>query len=99
MLDHHASPRQTYQPTSMDDNCFPLTFATPGEAVVLREIRAGDRLRKRLYALGLNIGMTVRVVQSATSGPLILAVTNDARLAIGHGMAQKIMVSRTPITR
>jgi len=99
MLDHHASPRQPYQPTSIDDSCFPLTFALPGEAVVLREIRAGDRLRKRLHALGLNIGMTVRVVQSATSGPLILAVTNDARLAIGYGMAQKIMVSRTPITR
>ncbi|MFW5708828.1 MAG: FeoA family protein [Chloroflexota bacterium] len=71
---------------------FPLTFATRGETVSLIEIRAGDKLRKRLGDLGLNIGMRVRVVQGDTSGPVILAVTNDSRLAVGRGMAQKIMV-------
>lgn len=71
----------------------PLSFVNAGDTVSLIEIRAGDRLRRRLNALGLNVGMTVRVVQSDMSGPMILAVANDSRLAIGHGMAQKIMVT------
>ncbi len=75
-------------------NCFPLTCAARGETVALTEIRAGDKLRQRLGDLGLNIGMCVRIVQGDLSGPIILAVKNDARLAIGHGMAQKIMVTR-----
>lgn len=74
---------------------FPLAFANNGETVYLTEIRAGDRLHQRLIDLGLTIGMSVRVVQSNTCGPMILAVKNDARLAIGRGMAQKIMVSHT----
>lgn len=71
---------------------FPLTFATRGQTVALTEIRAGGKLRQRLGDLGLNIGMSVRVVQDDHCGPVILAVKNDARLAIGRGMAQKIMV-------
>lgn len=71
---------------------FPLTFAARGEVVTLTEVRAGNRLKKRLGELGLNIGMRVRVVQDDHNGPVILAVTNDSRLAVGRGMAQKIMV-------
>jgi ferrous iron transport protein A len=73
---------------------YPLTFAARGETVTLIEIRAGDRLRRRLKEMGLNIGMRVRIVQGDLNGPVILAVANDTRLAIGQGMAQKIMVRR-----
>ncbi len=73
---------------------YPLTCASRGETVVLTEIRAGDRLRKRLGEMGLSIGMQVRVVQGDLNGPVILAVKNDTRLAIGHGMAQRIVVRR-----
>ena len=72
---------------------FPLNYANKGETVTLVEIHAGNRLRQRLCALGLNIGSTVRIVQICRSGPVILAVHNDSRVALGHGMAQKIMVS------
>jgi ferrous iron transport protein A len=51
-------------------------------------------MRKRLADLGLNLGMTVRVIQRDRHGPLILAV-KDARLALGRGMAHKIMVELT----
>jgi Fe2+ transport system protein FeoA len=71
---------------------YPLTHAARGETVELIDIRAGDTLRKRLVALGLSVGMQARVVQGDLGGPVILAVQNDTRLAIGHGMAQKIMV-------
>jgi ferrous iron transport protein A len=72
----------------------PLSFAAIGETVTLAEVRAGERLRRRLGDLGLNIGMSVRVVQNDSCGQMILAVTNDSRLAIGRGMAIKIMVRR-----
>lgn len=76
-----------------DVSSFPLTFANNGETLYLTEIRAGQKLHQRLCDLGLTIGMSVRVVQSSGCGPMILAVKNDARIAIGRGMAQKIMVS------
>lgn len=82
-----------HHPNHID--CFPLTFAADGETVALTEIRTGSKLRKRLGDMGLNVGMQVRIVQSDTSGPLILAVTNDSRLAVGRGMAQKIMVTHS----
>ncbi|MCA9913585.1 MAG: ferrous iron transport protein A [Anaerolineae bacterium] len=71
---------------------YPLTFANRGEWVQLAEIHAGDKLRKRLADLGLHVGMQVRVVQDDHAGPVILAVKNDSRLAVGRGMAQKILV-------
>lgn len=76
--------------------CFPLTFAASGETVALVAIHAGDTLRQRLTELGLHIGMTLRVVQGERSGALIVAVKNDTRLALGRGMAQKMMVTRAP---
>lgn len=72
--------------------CFPISFAARGATVSLIEIRGGDKVCQRLCALGLNVGVSVRIVQSDLNGPMILAVRNDVRLAIGHGMAQKIMV-------
>lgn len=71
---------------------FPLTCAARGETVELTDIHAGDKLRQRLIALGLSVGMRVRVVHGDLTGPIIVAVKNDTRLALGHGMAQKIMV-------
>ena len=68
-----------------------LTMVSPGEEARLVAIRGGQRLRKRLADLGLNLGMTVRVMRCDGRGPLILAV-KDSRLAVGRGMAHKIMV-------
>jgi len=88
MLARHITP-----PKTCSSDCYPLTCATRGETVTMTEIRAGERMRHRLQELGLNIGMRVRIVQGDASGTIILAVQNDGRLAIGRGMAQKIMVT------
>jgi len=74
-----------------------LSMVAPGETVELVQIKEGTRLRKRLADLGLTVGLTVRVVQNHRVGPLILAVREDSRLAIGRGMAHKIRVS--PVQR
>jgi Fe2+ transport system protein FeoA len=70
----------------------PLSMAAPGETVELVKIRECKRLRKRLADLGLTVGLNVRVIQNCFTGPLILAVKEDSRLAIGRGMAHKILV-------
>lgn len=72
----------------------PLSLVSVGEEVRLLSIRGGQALRKRLADLGLNVGMTMRVVQVNPEGPIILAV-KDSRLAIGRGMAHKVMVELT----
>ena len=70
----------------------PLTMATPGADVKLVAIRGGQRVRKRLADLGLTPGTILRVVQMDSWGPLIVAFKDDARLALGRGMAHKIQV-------
>ncbi len=75
------------------DATLPLSMVAPGQTVELVHIEEGRRLRKRLADLGLNVGLSVRVVQNSFAGPLILAVREDSRLAIGRGMAHRIRVS------
>lgn len=70
----------------------PLTMASPGEDIKLIAINGGQRIRKRLADLGLTPGTVLRVVQADAWGPLIVAFKDDARLALGRGMAHKIMV-------
>lgn len=71
----------------------PLSMVASGETAQLKVVHSGEPLQKRLADLGLNIGTFVRVVQCDSTGQMILAFRNDARLAIGRGVAQKIMVS------
>jgi Fe2+ transport system protein FeoA len=70
----------------------PLSMVTPGESVQLVSIRGGRRIRQRLADLGLTPGTTLHVVQANAWGPLIVAFKDDARLALGRGMAHKIEV-------
>jgi Fe2+ transport system protein FeoA len=71
----------------------PLNMVSPGEKARLVEIQGGQKLNKRLADLGLTTGEVIRLVQGGTNGPLIVAFKNDARLALGHGVAQQILVT------
>jgi len=70
----------------------PLTMVSPNENVKLVGINGGHTVRQRLADLGLTPGTTLRVVQANARGPLIVAFKDDARLALGRGMAHKIQV-------
>jgi len=67
-------------------------MAPPGVDVRLVAIYGGRGIRRRLADLGLTPGTTLRVVQAHSWGPLIVAFKDDARLALGRGMAHKIQV-------
>jgi len=75
----------------MNTDAFPLAMAAVGEEVRLVNVRGGEKLTQRLTALGLTPGVTFSIVQDA-GGPLLLSI-RDTRIALGRGMAQKVMVS------
>jgi len=69
----------------------PLSLAPAGEPLVIVDVRAGERLRRRLTGLGLVPGTIVEVVQSLGHGPVIVAVGN-ARLALGRRASRRVLV-------
>jgi len=71
----------------------PLAMASPGEVVQVVDIRAGGGLTKRLVDMGLLPGVNIRVISSQRPGPVVVEV-KGTRLALGYGMAQKILVTR-----
>lgn len=69
-----------------------LTEVEVGGEVVLRAISGGKGVRSKLYSLGLLPGVVMRVLQpGGPGGPVVIAVRDD-RLAIGRGMAEKMVV-------
>ncbi len=77
-------------------NVLPLSMVAPGETARLVELRGGKHVRKRLADMGLTVGMSIRVLQGGHHGPVIVAVKNDTRLALGRGLAHHIIVTRNP---
>jgi Fur family ferric uptake transcriptional regulator len=70
----------------------PLAMAKPGERVVVKEMAGGVSARTRLTDMGLRTGDHIEIINNNGMGRLILG-HDCMRLAIGRGIAQKIMVS------
>jgi Fe2+ transport system protein FeoA len=68
-----------------------LSLAPTGEPLAIVDVRAGERLRRRLADLELVPGTVVEVVQSLGRGPAIAAMGN-ARLALGRRAYYKVLV-------
>lgn len=69
---------------------FPLAMAGEGERVRIQTLQGGKGLAKRLTELGLNPGTEVRIV--ARQGGGLVVARGETRLALGCGMAVKILV-------
>ncbi|WP_303785139.1 FeoA family protein [Azovibrio restrictus] len=69
----------------------PLPLANPGEPVRVMAFVQGRDVEKRLAGMGLTLGCELHLLQRE-GGNLVVAVGNT-RLALGHGLAQKILVS------
>ena len=70
----------------------PLSMVSSGERVQVVSIRAGWGLQRRLADMGLTPGVQVRVINSQRPGPVVLDI-RGSRLALGHGVAHKVMVA------
>jgi len=70
---------------------FPLMMADEGVAVRILALRGGKGLSLRLTELGLNVGAEIQVLQRQGGG--LLVARGEARIALGGGMAAKIVVA------
>ncbi|MFH1421250.1 MAG: transcriptional repressor [Planctomycetota bacterium] len=76
-------------------NFVPLTQLEEDEIARVEKFHGGRGVSKRMVELGLNPGSVVRIISKRSPGPLIIA-SRDTRIAIGAGLADKILV--TPLT-
>jgi ferrous iron transport protein A len=75
----------------MREKAMVLSGVDPGKEVTLIGIDGGRGIRSRLYSMGLVPGERLRVLNGNNNGP-ILIVLKGCSLAIGRGMARKMMV-------
>ncbi|MFO8051110.1 MAG: FeoA family protein [Thermoplasmatota archaeon] len=77
-------------PIYLPKNRRPLSTAKNGEIVVIREIAGGRRVNLRLSELGLGPGSRITVLRN--SGGPVIVFYGDTRMALGHGVASKVLV-------
>lgn len=63
----------------------------PGKKAKLIRIEGGYGVRQRLYEMGLTPGTEIVVVSNTGRGPLLVS-TRGVTLALGRGIARKIVV-------
>jgi len=68
----------------------PMSTLPPGTRAVVREIRAGRGLARRLMEMGLLPGSEVTILFNS-AGPLVISV-RGVTLSLGRGIASKVMV-------
>jgi len=74
-----------------------LSEVAEGSRVTVVAMRGGRAFQSRLIAMGLKVGSPVTVLRNSPrgQGPTLVAA-GESRLAIGHGMAERIMVTADP---
>ena len=69
----------------------PLSYAKEGERAIIEEFIGGSGVQLRLATMGLRTGDEVEVITNRGEGQIVVAV-DTTRLALGRGIAKKIMV-------
>ncbi|MGB5494753.1 MAG: FeoA family protein [Sedimenticolaceae bacterium] len=66
----------------------PLSKLAVGQRLRLVRVEGGQRLQRRLLALGLSIGREVELVQRRSGGVVLASGGN--RVALGEGVAHRL---------
>ena len=74
----------------------PLLSAKAGEKVIIKDIIGGRKSKSRLLSMGFRIGDLLEVINNDYQGRVIIG-HECTRIAIGRGMARKIIVSLAPL--
>jgi ferrous iron transport protein A len=75
---------------SVEVKAFPLAMAQEGVKLRIHALQGGKGLEMRLTSLGLNVGS--ELVVSQHQGGKMVVRRGETRLALGAGMAHKILV-------
>ena len=70
----------------------PLAIIGPGQKVELISVKSGRGLRGRLTAMGLVPNIEFTVISNNHPGPVVVKI-RESKIALGRGMATKIMVA------
>jgi ferrous iron transport protein A len=70
-----------------------LTDLAKGEQATVVAIQGGWGFQQRLRLLGLAEGQEIRKLSALALGGPVVVLVNRAQLAIGRGMARRILVS------
>ena len=73
----------------------PLESAKTGETVCIKEIIGGRQSKNRMASMGFRAGDILEIINNDFQGRLIIG-HGCTRIAVGRGMAQKIIVSLAP---
>ena len=88
--------KKEYQPGLGQDKegTCSLLEADEGQVYQIVEIKGGPGLSRRLMALGFHRGDLITLdVEAIMNGPVLVKnLTNDTRIALGRGIARKILV-------
>jgi Fe2+ transport system protein FeoA len=70
-----------------------------GKPFRIVEITAGLESRKKLLALGIHVGDFISKINLTRWSPVLIRnlTTHSSKIAIGHGLARKIMVGDEPL--
>ena len=68
-----------------------LSNLKSGEEAVIIAIRGGHGMQRRLRSQGLAEGQVIRMLSALAWGGPIVVLVNRAQVAIGRGMASKIL--------
>ncbi len=70
----------------------PLTTAYPDTKVKVVSLTGGRGFQQHLIDMGMSVGSVIEVIKPGSPGPFLIAA-GETRLAVGAGMAKRIMVS------
>lgn len=77
----------------MEKNIITLTELAAGKRGEVFSFKGGKKLKKKLDSLGIRKGKHVKKVSDMVlKGPITIQIENSSRVAIGRGMAEKIIV-------
>ncbi len=68
----------------------PIAYVNQGEEVKILDIAGGQGVYKRLMEMGIYPGASVKIISNTGGGPIIIGV-KDTKIALGRGMAMKII--------
>jgi Fe2+ transport system protein FeoA len=70
-----------------------LENAGIGQVAVVSQVLGGAGMTRHLKILGISEGKRIRVISKHPGrGPIVVEVNSGSRIAIGRGMAQRILV-------
>ena len=76
-------------------NCLTLDQILPGQQGTLVGVDSGKQVAKQLSYLGMQIGSLIRVIGNRSRGTVLVQV-NGSTIAIGHGLAKKMVIEADP---